>query len=102
MHTIRLREPWRREVFPEGMRYCRAFNSPTNLERAEVRLVMELLPAGARIMLNEVLAPEDGKGNWRITELLQPRNALVVECFGEVSQELPFEAVRLEIEEAAS
>jgi hypothetical protein len=93
MHSIHLRQPWKSEPCDGGVLWSRSFNWTAPLGPTErVRLVLEPLPASARITLS-------GKplgGGLDITDHLQGHNLLQVFLDGQETDELPF-AVRLEI-----
>lgn len=95
IHSIRLREPWQCEPREGSARWIRTFNWPAGLTRREkVWVVVDPLPAGARILLNGQQLAAD----LEVTSLIAPYNRLVIEVPGERAGELPF-AVRLDIDE---
>jgi hypothetical protein len=95
IHSIRLREPWSCE--PRGERACwvRTFNWPAGLTaRERVWVIVEPLPAGAKVSLNgHTLA-----GDLEVTKLIEPYNRLEIEVPGPTGDGVPFE-VRLDIDE---
>ncbi|MHB8897404.1 MAG: hypothetical protein ACYC6Y_01515 [Thermoguttaceae bacterium] len=99
VHTIRLRAPWKGQRRDDCDLWERSFGRPTNLLHETVRLVVQSESARGQASLNDrVLGPVPGA--YEVTELLKPRNLLVLAvASSDLLQDLsepPFE-VRLEI-----
>ncbi|NUQ65201.1 MAG: hypothetical protein HUU20_22270 [Pirellulales bacterium] len=107
VHRIRLREPWRRKLTKEGVRWERKFNRPTGLEGKErVWVVVEHLRGGGEVRLNGRflggITAESGEGRFEITGQLEIHNLLTLLVAGmptPLPPALPG-AVRLEIIES--
>jgi hypothetical protein len=81
---MRLREPWRKETVPNGIRCHRRFGYPGRIDDYErVWLVFEGLTGPATVALNgHELGRQgcrEGSLEFEISALLQPRNELVLE-----------------------
>jgi hypothetical protein len=95
IHSIRLREPWQCEPREDGVSWVRTFNWPAGLTpREKVWVVIEPLPAGARVSLNG----QELAGDLEVTRLIEMHNRLEIELPGAAAGELPF-SVRLDIDE---
>jgi hypothetical protein len=95
IHSIRLREPWICESREDCVCWIRTFNWPAGLTpREKVWVVVEELPAGARVSLNGQLLADD----LEVTKLIGLTNRLEIELPGERAGERPFQ-VRLDIDE---
>ncbi len=95
IHSIRLREPWQCEPREGGVCWSRTFNWPAGLTpREKVWVVIEPLPADARVTLNG----QQLTGDLEVTSLIAMHNRLEIEVPAVGAAELPF-AVRLDIDE---
>ena len=95
IHSIRLREPWQCEPCAEGVVWSRSFNWPAGLTpREKVWIVVEPLPADARVSINgQPLSNE-----LEITKVIGLTNRVEIELPQGRAGDLPF-AVRIDIDE---
>lgn len=95
IHSIQLREPWQCESCGAGVLWSRKFNWPAGLTpREKVWVVVDPLPADARVSLNGQLLT----GDLEITRLVGLTNRVEIELPNGRAGELPF-AVRIDIDE---
>ena len=95
IHSIRLREPWQCEPCGDAVLWSRKFNWPAGLTpREKVWIVVEPLPADARVSLNG----QPLEGQLEITQLISVTNRVEIELPQGRAGELPF-AVRIDIDE---
>jgi hypothetical protein len=95
IHSIRLREPWKYEPRGEGALWTRTFNWPAGLTRREkVWVIVENLPSGARVTLNDQVLDSD----FEVTSLIALHNRLEIELPGGNAAKFPCQ-VRLDIDE---
>lgn len=95
VHSIRLREPWQCEARGDCVCWSRSFNWPAGLTpREKVWIVIDNLPAEARVLLNGL--PLDG--NLEVTRLIRLTNRLEIELPESEEGKFPLQ-VRLDIDE---
>ena len=101
MHTIRLQEPWEKQIAEGVLRWRRWFHAPTGLVPGDmVEIRFEQLAPTARVTLNgqpiaQSLSAEGWSG-WEITAQLVRRNEVVVEVSAD--EPLPFRQAVLMIQ----
>ena len=79
MHSIHLRHPWQSEVQAGTVVWSRAFNWPAKLDVGEVvQLVVEKVPASARVMLNDHELGAASQIRYDVTSLLVARNEVKI------------------------
>lgn len=93
IHRIRLGPPWEVSAADGRVTHRRKFGRPTNLGPGErVWLVLDAVPGPATVSLNDSpLGTAAGPFSTDITDLIRPRNEVVVDAAG------PLGEVRLEI-----
>jgi hypothetical protein len=99
IHTIRLRQPWTRELAGGQAVWKRSFNWPAGLTPREiVWLVIEPLPALSSVQVNNEPVTADALGRFEITRFITESNRIAITLPDSVGEACPFD-VRLEIDE---
>ncbi|MEM8944617.1 MAG: hypothetical protein AAGD11_05480 [Planctomycetota bacterium] len=100
MHSIHLRHPWQCESVGDVIVWSRKFNWPAELDASEaVQLVVEKLPALARVTLNDSELGTASSVRFDVTSLLASHNSVTISLAGDDSiptERFPYE-VRLDI-----
>ena len=107
-HRMRLRPPWEQQRRENELLWRRRFGRPTNLEQHEqVFLVLEAVEVDAEVAVNGTrlgtVRPAGPTARFAITELLEPRNELVLTVVAPSGRQQctdklpPLAEVRLEI-----
>jgi hypothetical protein len=99
IHTIRLRQPWTRELAGGQAVWKRSFNWPAGLTAREVVwLVIEPLPTAASVQVNQQQLSAAAPGRFNITRLIAESNRIAITLADASGDNCPFD-VRLEIDE---
>ena len=96
MHRIRLGPPWTTSLGGAGTRHARKFGRPRTLDSGDrVWLVCDALPTPAKVAVNgqPLGTATESRFEADITELLNPRNEVVIEtatdaALGDVALEI--------------
>ena len=80
LHTIRLRDPWKKHSSDAGIAYCRTFHTPTGIDPTKaVWVVIDGQNPPAEMRCNETrLGTADGYAAFEITHLLRASNQLEI------------------------